>query len=162
VPHARRATVLAAALATGAETLVMEDPLGGLPEEAAQAYGPIAMTALEGKAWIALCPRAGLTSPLTLAADEIVLASASSVDAQGTARELAAAARTFALRVDADADALAALASSLADRSVGVRSDGARVVVDLGDKLTTAELLGLCDASRVFVIELYPVARALA
>ncbi len=158
-PHARRAVVLAAAVATGAPVLVIEDPLTGLSEDAARAYAHIVIEALEDRSWIVLAGRVPLTSPLALHADEAVVASATRVEAQGPPAELAAAERRFVARVHGAMDGLAA---RLAERGVSVEVHGGQVVFDLKGAITTAELMAMCAASQVAIVELVPVARALA
>jgi len=162
-PHARRATVVAAALATGAEVIALEDPVGNLPEDVARTWGRFLAQALEGKSWIAFAARLSLTSPLALHAEEaIVVDGGARTLAQGPPAELATLERKFVLRVHGP---FPALAPKLAERGARLEQDGAsnaRVVVDLGETLTTAELLALCIESNVTVVELLPVGRALA
>jgi ABC-type Na+ transport system ATPase subunit NatA len=158
VPHARRATVVAAALATRAEIIALEDPLGGLPDEIADSYATVLRAALANCAWIIFAPRMPLTSPLALAADEAIVATASRIDAQGAPAEIAAAVRRFVGRVDGSAVAIAPL---LEARGASVEDRGAHVVFDLGAEMTTSELMAICATAGVGVVELIPVARAL-
>ena len=158
-PHARRGAVLAAAVATGAPVLVVEDPLSGLAEDAARAYAHIVIDALKDRAWIVFAARMPLTSPLALHADEAVVASSGRVEAQGAPAELAAASHRFVARVHGPMEGLA---SQLTERGVGVDVQGGHVVFDLKGVLTTAELMAMCAASDVAIVELVPVARALA
>lgn len=161
--HARRATVVAAAMATGASVLVLEDPLAGLPEETWRAWGRALVTALEDRSWIVFAPRVPLTSPLAFHSDEAVVVTGVRVDAQGPPAEVAAAERRYVARLQGSLTALSArLASRGAKVSPHGSSSSAHVVFDLGATLTTAELLGLCQESDVTVVELLPVARALA
>jgi ABC-2 type transport system ATP-binding protein len=162
VPHARRGVVVAAALsalATGPQLLVLEDPLGGLPEEIARSFGKVLAAALDGRAWIVFAPRVPLTSPLALHAEEAVVVSGARVDAQGAPAEIAAAVRRFALRVHGPVEALTA---RLAPRGAKVQEDGARLLVDLGEGISTADLFGLAGEANVTILELHPVSRALA
>ncbi|HEY8073412.1 MAG TPA: hypothetical protein VIF62_04870, partial [Labilithrix sp.] len=159
VPHARRGVVVAAALATGASVLLLEDPIGALSEEAARNFGNVLGSALEGRSWIAFAPRVPLTSPLALQAEEAIVVSGARVDAQGAPAEIAAAVKRFSLRVNGPLDALAA---KLTQRGARVHQEGTRVLVDLGDSMTTADLLGLAGESQVTIVELHPVSRALA
>jgi ABC-type multidrug transport system ATPase subunit len=157
-PHARRALVLAAAMATGAPVLVLEDPLTGLPEDVALAYAQIVHDALRDRAWIVFAARMPLTSPLALQADEAIVASSSRVEAQGPPAELASASNRYVARVHG---AMEALAARLEDRGVGVEIAGGQVVFDLKGVISTTELMEMCAASEVAVVELLPVARAL-
>jgi ABC-type multidrug transport system ATPase subunit len=157
VPHARRGVVIAAAMATGAPVLAMEDPIGALPEEMARSFANVLTKALDGRSWIVFAPRIPLTSPLAAAAHEAIVASSARVDAQGPPAEIAAAQRRFALRVHGPVEALAAL---LSQRGVKLQQDGARIVVDLASGVTTSDLLRLAGEANVTVVELHPVARA--
>jgi ABC-type taurine transport system ATPase subunit len=159
VPHARRGVVVAAALATGAAVLALEDPIGGLPEEMARSFAKILVSALEGCSWMVFAPRIPLTSPLAMHAEEAIVVSGARVDAHGAPAEIAAAERRFVARVQGPVDAFARL---LAARGVRLQQDGARVVLDLVDGVSTSELLRLAVESNVTVVELHPVARAFA
>lgn len=159
VVHARRATLVASALATGKDTLLLEDPLAGLPEEASRTFARILVRALAGHAWVVCAPRVPLSSPLAMHADEALVVSTSRVQAQGAPAELAAAERRFFARVQGPVDGLAA---RLHARGASLDVQGTQVVFDLGDRVSTAELLGMCVAERVVVVELLPLARALA
>ena len=83
VPHARRALLVAAALATGAETIAIEDPFGGLADEAVAGYAPVLTTALAERRWLVFAPRIPRTSPLVLVADEAIIVSRGRIVAQG-------------------------------------------------------------------------------
>lgn len=156
--HARRAVVVAAALATGADVLVLQDPLADLAEEDARTWARLLVAALEGKAWVALLGRVALTSPLALAADEALVVSASRLEAQGPPAELAHAKR-FVLRVHGAVDDLA---RELGARGATLDVQGAQVVLDLGASLATADLLAIADAQGAVIVELVPLARAIA
>jgi ABC-type multidrug transport system ATPase subunit len=158
VAHARRAVVLASALATNAEVLVLEDPLAGLPEELARAWARILVAALDDKAWITFAPRVPLTSPLALAADEAICVSSTRLLAQGAPAEIAAADKRYVARIQGPVEALGA---RMVERGGRLQVQGAQVLLDLGETLTTAELLGLCAEADVTVVEMLPIARAL-
>jgi ABC-type multidrug transport system ATPase subunit len=157
-PHARRGLVLAAAVATGAPVLVVEDPLNGLPEDVGHSFAQIMLDGLRDRAWIVFAARTPLTSPLALQADEAVIASSSRVEAQGPPAELAAVSNRFVARVHGSTDGLVA---ELRGRGIGVAVQGTQIVFDLKGLLTTAELAQLCAAADVALVELIPVARAL-
>jgi len=158
VPHARRGVVLAAALATGAAVLVVEDPLASLPEEIARTWGGILVQALEGRAWVVLASRVSLTSPLAMNAEEALVVSASRLDAQGPPAEIAAADHRFVARIHGTLDALGAM---LTARGARMDVQGAQVMLDLGASVSTAELLGMAAQADVTIVEMIPVARAL-
>jgi ABC-type multidrug transport system ATPase subunit len=160
--HARRAAVVAGALSTGASILVLDDPLAGLSDEIAVPYGRILAQALADLEWIVFASRMPLASPLTLLADEAIVATAMRVDAQGTPAELAAAPRRFVGRLEGAPPAVAAIAPLLAERGAMIEAHGAHVSFHLGADMTTSELMAICDRAGVAVLELLPVARALS
>src|SRR5579884_3038401 len=100
-PAVRRATVLAAALATGARTLLVEDPSTGL-DDVARPFAHVVAHALRDRRVVFFAGRIPLDSPIALAADEAVVVDGSHVAAQGPPAELAAAERTFVLCVGGD------------------------------------------------------------
>lgn len=159
VPHARRATLVAAALATCAEVIALDDPLGGLPDEIALAYAKVLAEALSDRAWVLFAPRMPLASPLAREADEAIVATPARIEAQGTPAELAAAQRRFVARMSGPVDAIA---PALAARGARVEPQGAHLSIDLGSDMTTGELMAVCAAANVAVVELVPVARALS
>jgi ABC-type multidrug transport system ATPase subunit len=162
-PAVRRATVLAAALATGASTLLIEDPVAGLPPETERSFARIVVRALEGRRAVFFAGRVSLESPVALAADEALVVDGSRVEAQGAPGELAARERAFALRVVGD---VRAFVQSLAARGARLLSplDAAnpgRLSVELGE-FGTRELLGIAASCDAVVLELRPLARAFA
>jgi ABC-type multidrug transport system ATPase subunit len=160
VPHARRGVVLAAAIATGAQVIALEDPLATLPEEIARSWAKVIVQALADRAWLVFAARISLTSPLAMNADEALMVSSSRLDAQGPPAEIAAADRRFVARIHS-ATTLDALGARLSERGATMDVQGAQVLLDLGESLTTAELLGLCAELDATVVEMVPVARAL-
>lgn len=157
-PHAKRGLVLAAAVATSAPVLVVEDPLTGLPEDVARSFAKIFLDALRDRAWIVFAARMPLTSPLALHADEAIVASSSRVEAQGAPAELAAASSRFVARIHGSMESLTV---QLQGRGVGVEVQGGQVIFDLNGALSTSELIAMCAAADVAIVELVPVARAL-
>jgi ABC-2 type transport system ATP-binding protein len=152
-PHARRATVIAAAMATGAGVLTLEDPVGDLPEEMAMAWASTLAKALESYSWIVFSPHMPLTSPLTLAAEEALMVSPSSTLVQGPPAHVALAEGRFVARMHGAIDSLA---PRLAELGIAMFVDGAHVVVDLCGR-STFELLAACNESGVVVVELRPL-----
>lgn len=161
VPHARRATVVAAALATGAEVIALEDPLRGLPEDIGRSYADVLCTALSDRAWIVFAPQMPLVMPLTLAADEAIVATATHIDAQGAPTALAASARRFVVQLSEFPERLS---GELEARGVRIDARGAQahLELELAPDMTTGELLVICDRADVAVISLSPVSRALS
>jgi ABC-type multidrug transport system ATPase subunit len=157
-PHGRRATVVAAAVATGAPIVMLEDPLSGLADTVASGFAHILVEALAGRAWVVFAPRLPLGSPLALAAEEALLVDGSVVAAQGAPAEVAGRTRTYALRVHGDLDALAQSAEA---RGARVTRGPARLTVDLGESLSTRDLLAMALEARAVVVEMSPLSRAL-
>jgi ABC-2 type transport system ATP-binding protein len=168
----RRATVIAAALATGAPTLLLEDPLTGLPPEAVSPFSRALVRALADRHTVVFAGRMHLESPLALAADEAVAVFGSDVAAQGAPGEIAALERGFALQVSGNVraflDAVTALGGRLlsgaeasAREALELSAPAARIGVDLGP-LATRDLLRIAADSGAVVLELRPIGRAFA
>ncbi len=157
----RRALVVAGALATGARALLLDDPLAGLPDDAARALARVLSRALEGCRSAVFTGRMALESPLALVADEAIVIAGATVVAQGAPAELAAAERTLALRVDGDVAQFAAAVDGLGGRAVvtaGATSP-VHVRVELGP-LSARDLLRLAADARAVVLELRPIGLA--
>jgi len=162
--EARRAVVLGAALATGATTLVVEDPLANLPmpPQAAAQFARAIVGALVEKRVLFFASRMLLASPIALAADEAIFVDARHVIAQGAPAEIAAAERTLGLRVDGNVAAFAnALRAEGARLLTASRSKPAHMTVDLCN-LATRDLLRIAAATDAVVLELRPLASAFA
>jgi ABC-type multidrug transport system ATPase subunit len=163
VTSVRRATVLAAALATGATTLLVEDPITGLQPESAPQFTRAMVRALAERRTLFFAGRLPLESPVALAADEAIVLFGSHVAAQGAPAEIAAAEHAFSLRVVGDirafTDAMKAEGARVLDGADGEPSS--RVRVDLGP-LATRDLLRIAAASKAVVLELRPIALAFA
>lgn len=165
----RRGTVVAAALATGAPGLLVDDPLAGLPDDAARAFGRVLDRALAGRRAVVFAGRVPLESPLALGSDEAIVVDGARVLARGAPAEIAAAERAYALRVLGDVDAFVR-----AVRARGGRAEptaGApppvhvRVELESGASappLTARDLLGLAAEAGAVVLELRPLARSFA
>ncbi|WP_394825226.1 hypothetical protein [Pendulispora albinea] len=153
----RRATVIAAALATGAGVIVLEDPTLGLPEAAHRALSPILAGALRARPWLLFAARAPLDAPLCLEADEALVLLGAHVVAQGKPSELAARERTYAVHLAGDPTMFASLAMA---RGARVEAFGSELTLELGDSLTTRDLLELANEARSVIVELRPLARA--
>lgn len=157
VPHARRATVTAAAIAASTEVLALEDPLGGLPEEIAASYGTMLVEAIADRAWIVFAPRALLTSPLARRAEDALVMTAARIEGQGPPAELASiSAPRWIARLDG---ALGPVREALATRGGKLEEQGAHVLVDLPHGTTTSDLAAICAAADVAIVELMPVSR---
>lgn len=152
----RRAIVIAAALATGARTLMLDDPLAGLPDAQARALARVTASALADRAWIAFVSRTPLASPLALEADEAVVLAGSTVAAQGAPAEIAARDRAYALRAEGNAPALSRRLQELGAHVTGAPE---AMTVDLGE-MTTRELLAVAIEQGAVVVELRPASAA--
>jgi ABC-2 type transport system ATP-binding protein len=161
----RRGTVLAAAIATGAHTLLIEDPLTGLLPEAARPFARVIARALNAGDYraVVFAGRIPLESPLALAADEALVVDGAQVSAQGAPAELATRDRTLALRVHGDAAAFARgveAGGGTAQVTAGTPAP-VHVRVELGP-LAARDLLRIAATSQAVVVELRPLARAFA
>jgi ABC-type multidrug transport system ATPase subunit len=158
--HARRGVVLAAALATGASFLVLDDPLANLPEEVALTFAGVVVNALEGLNFVLFAGAAPRTSPLTMSADEALILSASGLVAQGSPSALGAARGRFVARMHGPLDLLG---EALARRGAHLEIQGAHALLDLGaGGVMPHELLRMALEVNVAVVELTPLERVLA
>jgi len=159
---ARRAVVVAAALAVDPEVVVLDDPLADLPDEIARTWAEILVGGLGERAWVVFASRVPLTSALALAADDAVIASASEVLAQGAPSALASTPHRYVARIHAaDPRSLEGLGPRLAERGASLEVQGAQVLLDLGETMTTADLLGMCVEADLTLVEMHPLTRAL-
>ena len=159
----RRAAVLAAALATGASTLLVEDPVAGLSGEAAHVLARAMVRAQEDRHTAMFAARVPLESPLALSADEAIVIEGSRVAAQGAPAEIAAAEGAFSLRVQGNVEAFRRAVEARGGRAQ-VATDApapVHVRVDLGP-LIAVDLLRIAAESDAVVMELRPLARAFA
>jgi ABC-type multidrug transport system ATPase subunit len=160
---ARRGTVIAAALATGAAVLLIEDPIAGLPADVGRPFARIVVRALADRRTAFFAPRVSLDSPFALAADEAIVVDGSQVVAQGDPAELAAGEGTFLVRVVGDAEAFVEAMTGQGGRLLGDGAARARacLTIDLG-ALSTLDVLRIAEASHAVVVELRPLARVFA
>jgi ABC-type multidrug transport system ATPase subunit len=163
---ARRGVVIAAALATGAGVLLLEDPIAALPAESARSFARIVARALADRRMVVFAPRVALDSPLALAAEEAIVIDGSRVAAQGAPAEIAAGESAFVLRIGGDARAFVSAVQARGARLLAA-GDGARdprcdsITIDLGE-LRTLDLLRIAASSNAVVLELRPLAWAFA
>ncbi len=155
----RRAVVVAASLATGPTTLLLEDPLRGLPEDTARGLARTLVRATAGLRMAIFAARASLASPVSIDADEALVLDGSTVVGQGAPAEVAARDRSYAIRLHGPGESFAALA---AKRGVRVAGRGVRWTVDLGASLEVRDLLEVAAASHTVILELRPLAHAFA
>jgi len=177
----RRATVIAAAMATGAPVLLLDDPLAALPEDAARSFARVLVRALDApprRRAVVFAARIPLESPLSLAADEAFVIDGSNVSAHGPPAEIAAQETAVALRVEGDVAAFARAVEAEGGRATlgtppgeelartpagrGPRLMGPTFVrVDLGP-LGARELLRIAEQAQAVVRELRPIAGVFA
>jgi len=153
----RRAVSIAAALATGAEAIFLEEPLLGLPDDAARHFARIILRALEGRSWMVFSARLPLESPFAMDADEAAIVAGSRVLAQGAPAELATREHAYAVRVLGRAADFARIAT---ERGAHVSGSGNDLTVDLGEGLSVSDLLRVALEARATVLELEPLAHA--
>jgi ABC-type multidrug transport system ATPase subunit len=163
---ARRGTVIAAALATGAGVLLVEDPVADLPADTARSFARMVVRALSDRRTAMFAARVALDSPLALAADEALVVDGSRVVAQGAPAEIAAGESAFVLRIAGDARAFVSAAEARGARllTVGDSAPDPRrdcITLDLG-ALRALDLLRIAASSNAVVLELRPLARAFA
>jgi ABC-type multidrug transport system ATPase subunit len=154
----KRAAMIAAALATGAGTLLVEDFTSGMPDAAARSLARLFVTACKGRRWILFAGQLALASPLGLHADEAWLFVDGRLVASGPPAEIATRDRCFSVRTRGDGEALA---SRLRERGATVESDADCLTVTLPEELTTLDLVRIATAQNVLVLELLPVSGAL-
>jgi ABC-type multidrug transport system ATPase subunit len=156
---ARRATSIAAAMATGATTLFVEDPLRDLPEDTARTFARVLVKATAGLRMALFAGRASLSSPISMDADEAVVLDGSLVLGQGAPAEVAASEHCYALRVHGRGARFAQLAEA---RGARVSGNGSRWTVDLGTSLRVTDMIDVAMASDTVILELRPLAHAFA
>jgi len=155
----RRATLAAGALATGAEIIVLEDPLEGLAPDSARTFGRALCAELENHAWILFARALPLASPFALHAEEAIALRASRVVAQGAPAEIAALERSFSVRISGDFEAFAKRVESEGGRapSGGIGAPASSMAVDLGEKLAVRDLFRIAEDAGAVVIEVLPL-----
>ena len=155
----KRAAMIAAALATGAGAIVVEDFTAGLPDVAARSLAKLFVAACEDRRWIVFAGRLALSSPIGLNADEALLFAGGRFVCAGLPAEIAARERTYTVRTSGEAEPFAA---KLRERGARVEGTGSALTVTMPEDLATHELVALARDSNVIVLELLPLSGALA
>lgn len=154
----RRATAIAAAIATGAGVLVLDDPLSGLADDQARSLSRVIVRATDDRRSLVFAARVPLASPLALNADEAIVVSGGAVAGQGPPAELAARERSYALRVQGET---AAFARRVVAEGARVGGTATRMTVDLGE-MSTRDLLRIALESNAVIVELLPLSASFA
>lgn len=154
----RRAIVLAAALASGAAALAIEDPTVGLARDVARQLGQSLARATGGRALVLFAATLPLGSPLALAMDDAILVRASKVLAQGAPAELAGRDRAYAVRATGEAAAFAKRVQDAGGRVTG--EPAGPMAIDLGPKLASRDLFALAEDASAVLVEVLPIGRA--
>jgi ABC-2 type transport system ATP-binding protein len=160
-PAARRGTVIAAALATGAEALLLEEPGLGLPDDILRSFERVVAKALEGRTWVVFAARMRVESPIAALADEVILAEGAGVLAQGSPPELAAQRGTLAVKMSGTVDAVTAFAEAIraegGSATAGPETRGPfHLRIELGP-LGSGDVFRLAVATDATVLELRPL-----
>ncbi len=160
---ARRGTVVAAALATGAGVLLIEDPAVGLPADTARSFGRIVVRAMSDRRTVVFAPRVALDSPIALSADEAIVVDGSRVVAQGAPAEIAGGESAFVLRIGGDARAFVSAVQAEGGRLLAAGDDPLKgsIAIDLGG-LRTLDVLRIASSANAVVLELRPLASTFA
>jgi ABC-type Na+ transport system ATPase subunit NatA len=156
----RRAAVLAAALATGAETILAFDFTTGLPDVAARSLARTFVTACKGRRLLLFTGHLALASPLGLHIDEAVVFTSGRFVYSGSPADVATRERTYAIRTTGNA---AELATRLRERGVIVSGHvgASELTVTLPEDLSTLELVATAQAQNMAILELVPVSDVL-
>jgi hypothetical protein len=166
-PAVRRAAVLAAALATGAETLLVCDFTAGLPDGAARSLARLFVAACESsggapaRRWVLFAGQLSLSSPLGLHADEALVFAGGRLVHTGSPAEIATRDRTYSVRLVGEG--AAAFATLLRERGAQISGDpeARALTVTLPEALSTLEMITMAQAGNVVVVELLPVSDTL-
>jgi ABC-type multidrug transport system ATPase subunit len=160
---AKRAAVLASALATGATTLLVEWSVAGLVEPQARALSRIFAKAIADRHTVVFSDRMMLDSPLALASDEAIVVDGSEVLAQNLPAEIASRTQSLMLRVVGGVDefvrGLEASGGRAERHPVSARTE--RLRVDLGP-LSTGDIFRIATESCAVVFELRPLSDVFA
>ena len=155
---ARRATVIAAALATGAGIVVLEDPLRGW-RRARSGLGHILTRALADRSWILFAGRLPLDAPLALETEWAARVVGSRVVGAAPPAELAVQEGVYAVRVAGDMASFVAQARA-GGATIAGEPRGDELTVDLGRDRKTQDLLRWADEGDAVILELRPLATA--
>ncbi len=161
----RRGLVVAAALATGAEALFLENPFSGLPETDARDLARVISKALDALAWALFVPRLALGWSITAHADEAILFHGERVVAQGAAEEVAVREGSCSIRTLGPGDRFARRLEEAGATARFLEGGGdlapAALLVELGEELTALDVFRLAEEEGEVILELRPLSDAL-
>lgn len=157
-----RGTLIGAAIATGAKTIVLADPSEGIDARLARQLGKATCAALEGRNWILFANALPLASPFALEVEEAFVLRDARIVARGAPAEIAALERSYIVRVLGD---VAAFAKAVEVAGGRVHEDSAgesreTMSVDLGAELQVRDLFALAEDSNASLVEVLPLGRA--
>ena len=156
VAHARRATVVAAALATGCQTLVLEDPTAGLPDDAAQVFADTLLGATAQCRTLLVVGQGRLDSALGRRATSAITFASGRMLAQGSPQDLASQSSVVQARVVGDKEPLT---QALVDLGLSPSWTNDTLCLDLGER-STLDLMRAAEANNCVITELRRVSTA--
>lgn len=139
-PHVRHAVCIASAFLSGAPTLVVEDPLDGLPVDVAEEFTRVLLSALSSRSVVWLAPRLSLATALATSCSEAVWFHGSHCLRRGKPSAEAEGADTSVLSVRGPSDAFAERLSA----------DGVEVSAISHDTQTSTWLVRTRETWRIF------------
>jgi len=161
----RRGVVVAAALATGAEAIFLENPFSGLSETDARDLARVLSKALDPVAWALFVPRLALGWHITTHADEAILFHGERVVAQGAAEEVAVREGSYSIRTLGAGDRFSRRLEEAGATARFLEGGGdlapAAMLVELGEELTALDVFRLAEEEGEVILELRPLSDAL-
>ncbi len=161
----RRGVVVAAALATGAEAIFLENPFASLAENDARDLARVLSKALDPVAWALFVPRISLGWHITTHADEAILFHGERVVAQGAAEEVAVREGSYSIRTLGAGDRFSRRLEEAGATARFLEGGGdlapAALLVELGDALTAVDVFRLAEEEGEVILELRPLSDAL-
>ncbi|MFO0675030.1 MAG: hypothetical protein U0169_00710 [Polyangiaceae bacterium] len=156
----RRGTVLAAALATDADVLVVDDPTSDLADDERAIMVDIFVRAAGDRSFVVFTPRLAATSPWASHVDSVVVFRGSEARVLGSVAEVASVGSSYTIRFDGPRDAfereLRAGGAEVHDAGrpdtfdVRVSGDPGSVVLFEAAKRATTRILELASSDAAF------------
>ncbi len=162
---ARRGFHVAAAYATGAPCLLLDDVHAGLSDGDALALARVLAKALEPRGWILFGARAPLASRLGLAADEALVFAGSALAAAGDPAEVASSERSFALRLEGAHAAADAFFTACLEQGARIADssswESSLVHLELGGAMRPRDLFRCAEEAGCTIVQLAAYSGAL-